>query len=228
MKNLTGLLLIVLLLIGCEHERELTVKDIPEYLPLKIGNYQVYDVREKKYSSGGTVEELTYELIAQVTDSFPADDNLYTYVVHRSKRLTPADSWQPVDTWSVRRDGGEFVVTEGNTPYVKINLPYYLEKRWNGNAYNTLGEDEYQYSMIHVPRELNGMTFDKTLEVQQEQNDDRIVFRDERKEVYAAGVGLIYKEVIQHHYCTDDPCLGQEKIEHGTEITMLIKDYGKM
>ena len=228
MKNLKALLLMVVLLIACEQEATVKVEEAPDYFPLNRGIYQIYDVDETTYLSGGEVQELTYELIAQVTDSFPSEDDSHTYVVHRSKRSTSGEPWEPIDTWSVRCKGGEYVVTEGNTAYVKISVPYYLDRRWNGNAYNTLGEDEYTYTMVDGSQIVNGMSFEKALEVQQEANNDRIVFRDERKEIYAAGVGLVYKEVTQHHFCTDDPCLGQEKVEHGTEIRLRIKEYGKM
>ena len=75
--------------------------------------------------------------------------------------------------------------------------------------------------------DLNGMTFDNTITVEQEDNEDAIVFRDERKEVYALHLGLVYKELIQLNYCTDDVCLGQQRIDQGIEIRMVIKDYGK-
>ena len=228
MKNLKALLLMVALLIACEQEATVRLKEAPDYFPLNRGIYQIYDVDETTYLSGGEVQALTYELKVHVTDSFPSEDDSHTYVLHRSKRSASGAPWNTLDTWSVRRKDSEYVVTEGNTPYVKITVPYYLDRRWNGNAYNTQGEDEYTYTMVDGSQVVNGMSFERALEVQQEANSDRIVFRDERKEIYAAGVGLVYKEVTQHHFCTDDPCLGQEKIEHGTEIRLRIKEYGKM
>jgi hypothetical protein len=41
------------------------------------------------------------------------------------------------------------------------------------------------------------------------------------------GAGLIYKEVLQLNYCTDDHCLGQQIINDGIEIKMVIKEYGE-
>lgn len=227
MKNFKALLLLLAVVIGCDHDETMDVKEPGDYFPHQLGIYQIYQVHEKNYSSGGAVQENIYELMAEVTDSFPSVNGLYTYVVHRSKRSTPDEPWVSLDTWSVRPSGSEFVVTEGNTPYIKLALPYSADRRWNGNAYNTLGEDEYAYSAVDAPQVVNGMAFERTVEVLQEANDDRIVFRDERKEVYAAGVGLVYKKVIQHNYCTDDACLGQQKIENGVEISLVINEYGK-
>jgi hypothetical protein len=128
----------------------------------------------------------------------------------------------------VRKDGNEFVVTEGNVPFVKLKLPYSAMHRWDGNTYNSLGIDEYGYEKIAVSEVVNGISFENTVQVEQELNDDAIVFRDERKEIYAAGVGLVYKEIIQLHYCTDDACLGQQKVDEGKEMKMVIRAYGKI
>jgi hypothetical protein len=50
---------------------------------------------------------------------------------------------------------------------------------------------------------------------------------DERRNVYALNVGLVYREIIQLNYCTDDTCLGQQIIEDGMEMKVAIKQYGK-
>ena len=164
----------------------------------------------------------------EMTDSFPSGDGTYTYVIHRSIRSSPEDSWQPLDIWSARRDRHDLIVTEGNTPYIKIKAPYLNQMAWNGNAYNNLGEDEYVLQEVDVPRQFNGISFEKTLMIDQERNGDLIVFTDQREEIYAADAGLVYKKVIQLHYCTDDACLGQQKVDEGMEMTMVIKEYGKM
>lgn len=218
----------MILVAACEGEDDaLRQQDEPRYLPLVTGAYQLYDVHEKRYYASAQVEEVQYRLKAEVIDSFPSGIDAYTYVVHRSIR-TGDEPWQALDTWSVRSAENEFVVSEGATPFVKLKLPYKSDNRWNGNTYNTLGVDEYGYGPIGLPKELNGMRFENTLEVLQEFNQDPIVFRDERKEIYATDVGLIYKEVIQLHYCTDDACLGLQKIDEGTEMKMVITGYGKL
>ena len=93
---------------------------------------------------------------------------------------------------------------------------------------NTSGEGEYVLQEVDVPRQFNGISFEKTLMIDQERNGDLIVFTDQREEIYAADAGLVYKKVIQLHYCTDDACLGQQKVDEGMEMTMVIKEYGKM
>ena len=212
---------------SCEPDEGISLRRGAEYFTFLTGTFQVYDVTETRYSLSEDPVQVSYQLRAEVVDSFPTINNLYTYVIRREKRATASDPWQPVDTWSAREENGQIIVSEGNTPYVKFSSPLAAENVWDGNAYNTLGEDQYRYTGIAIPMDLNGMTFDNTITVEQEDNEDAIVFRDERKEVYALHLGLVYKELIQLNYCTDDVCLGQQRIDQGIEIRMVIKDYGK-
>jgi len=214
------------MLAACEGDPVSDVRPAPEYFPLVCGAYQIYDVKVINHSASPAPEELHYELLTQVTDSFPSGDNQYTYIIHRSTRHEGA-AWESLDTWSARKEGSAVIVNESNIPYMKLKLPYSFGNRWDGNVLNTLGEDVYAYRKIGGSGVVNGISFENTVEVEQEDNQDPIVFRDARTEVYAAGAGLVYKEVIQLFYCTDESCLGQQKVDHGIEMKMVILEYGK-
>jgi hypothetical protein len=213
------------LLAGCGTEEGLLYDTDAAYFPLKKGYYQIYTVQDIRYS-GIQVQELNYELMTVVTDSFRSADGQDTYVIHRSHRSAEGDPWEILDTWSARKARSEVIVSEGNTPFIKLKFPVAENTRWNGNAFNTLGEDEYEIAEAGELKEFNGMIFDQTITVEQEHNEDFVVYRDERREVYAPGVGLVYKESLQFNYCTEDHCLGQQKINEGIEMRMAIKEYG--
>ena len=211
---------------GCEGEETLIPDAGFAYFPLRTGIYQVYKVHEVRHDLSSGSEVLDYELRTEVVDSFPSGDNAHTFVIHRSRRFAATDAWEPVDTWSARHEANNLIVSEGNTPYVKLQFPVRAGARWNGNRYNTLAPDEYEYLGIGQSVALNGMNFENTMTVQQEFNDDRIVFYDARSEVYAAGAGLVYRKDTQLNYCTQDHCLGQQIIQDGTEFEMVIREYG--
>jgi hypothetical protein len=227
LKYLAGFLVILVIATSCAGDEASPLVHGSDYLPLQTGFFHVYAVQETIYSNGSEPLTLNYEIRTEVIDSFPSGNDQYTYVIHRSKRDPGSDLWQPLDTWSARQQPNEWVITEGNTSYVKIKLPLTLENVWNGNAFNSRGSDEFRYTDVASPLEINGIPFESTLTVEQEENDDVIVFRDERKEIYALHVGLVYKEIIQLNYCTADACLGQQKVDHGVEMKMTISAYGK-
>lgn len=214
------------LLTGCGPEEPARVDIGLEYFPLKGGIFHVYDVEETTYSGAVEPETTVYQVRVEVTDSFPNADNTFTYVLFRSKRLSPADAWEAIDTWSARIENDQVVVSEGNISYVRLAFPLRKGSSWDGNMFNDLGEDEYHVTAFDEPVTAGGTTFERTLIVNQEMNDDLIVFLDERQEVYARNVGLVAREFRQLHFCTDDHCRGQQQIESGKVFKQELIEYG--
>ena len=87
-------------------------------------------------------------------------------------------------------------------------------------------EELYIYEDVYQPLTLNGTDFNSTLNVIQEYNPDSIVMWDQRSEIYAENVGLISKESIILHYCTENECLGKQIIEQGIDFRQELIGYG--
>jgi hypothetical protein len=213
--------------VGCGGDEDTPEKvySPAELFPLTKGQYQVYDVVDVQFSEIADPDTSRYELLTDVVDSFPNNADAYTYVIHRSKRDNENDEWEFIDTWSVRTDDNEAIVYEGNTPYLKIGSSR-EGSTWNGNAYNNLGEDDYEVVSSPASIEINGISFDDPIVIEQEMNDDPIVFTDLRTEIYASGVGLIYKETTQLYYCVESSCNNQNIIIDGVYLKQSIKSYG--
>ena len=226
LKHFTKFLAVLAMVAGCSEEERLINDTDMAYFPFQTGLFRIYTVQETRHTPGEEPLELNYELMTVVADSFPSQDH-YTYVIHRSRRASETAPWEPLDTWSARKDRHAVIIAEGNTSFVKARFPISPDHRWDGNALNSMGHDEYAFADIHQPMQIDGMTFEKTVTVEEERNEDPIVFRDERREVYAMGIGLVYRETTQLNYCTDDTCLGQQKIEEGFEMKVAIKQYGR-
>jgi len=196
-----------------------------DYFPVRLGQFQVYDVLEVVYTLG-VPETLKYELKTVISDSFPSATGGYSYVMQRTRRNESEQNFSPLDTWSVRIGDREVVVQEENISFVKINLPAEKNAEWDGNLYNTLGEDVYLMEEVKAPYALDGISFDDCLVINQNDNEDFVVSLDQRKEVYAKQTGLIYKESTLLNYCTVGGCLGQQQVESGTIFKQTIKSYG--
>ena len=211
---------------SCGDEDTVNHSDL-EYFPLRTGFYQVYAVEENIYSEVNPDQFLSYELKTEVIDSFMNQEGTFTYVIHRSKRNSVIDPWQFYDAWSARVDITKAVLNEGNISYMSIAFPATKNHEWNGNALNTLDEDLYMIESVGAPYSLEtDLEFTDALVINQEENLNQLV-RDEREEVYARNVGLIYKKSIVVNYCDEVSCFGQQIITDGVEYWQVLKEYGQ-
>jgi hypothetical protein len=225
-KYLIAIIAIGIVACGDDESAPDNADSIEDLVPLKKGQYQIYDVFEVQFSEIADPDTSRYELKTEVIDSFPNNSGSFTYVIHRSRRNEENQEWQFVDTWSIRIDDGQAIVSEGNVPFVKLIAPSNVGTSWDGNAYNNEGEDEYTIISSAESIEINGMSFLEPVTVEQEFNDDPIVYTDLRSEVYVKGVGMVYKETTQLYYCVDESCNNQNIIIDGMVLKQSIKSYG--
>lgn len=205
---------------------DLTEADIgKDYFPLRTGQYQIYSVEATVYELGSPTTSF-YQLKTVVVDSFLTTQGDYRYVIHRSKREDDESDWQYLDTWSVQMDDREIAVSEGNVSFVRLKFPLRVGLKWNGNEYNTLGPDDYQLETIRESEVFNDEVFADCISINQHDNQDFIVYLDQRREVYARHVGLVYKEITQLQYCTQVGCLGEQIVETGLIYKQTINAYG--
>lgn len=212
---------------GACSEDEPKAIDDTAFFPLQTGTYQIYTVEQNTYSEVEDDVSISYELKLEVVDSFPNLAGDYTFVIHRSTRPTSNDAWEFLDTWSAQVNELQAISNEGNISYISLAFPLYKEKEWNGNAFNTLGEDLYKIQSKGGTYRLNtGLEFKNVLIVSQEDKLDELI-RDQREEIYAVDVGLIYKKSIVVNYCDAAPCFGEQIIKDGIEYWQTLKEYGK-
>jgi hypothetical protein len=208
------------------------------YFPLRTGNAWIYDVEETTIlrvactDDGVTISN--YEMRVVVADSFPNTDQSFTYVLQRSKRLKATDAWTALDTWSSNLGGSKVINNESNINFVKLVIPVADNVVWNGNQFNNrlelngLNEDEYKATLVGQSyTNPSALPFSKTVSVVQNDQQKNLLYRDSRLEVYAFGVGLVYKESYLLNYFdrTDLPCYGTNKTQKGTIYKQSLKEF---
>ena len=219
------LLSALVFIVGCGEDEYVTPDIGLRYFPLVTGYNWTYKVHETLYTELNEPQDLDYHIKVLVADSSANTDGSYTYVLYRFKRENETAPWTSLDTWSARKNEHDLVVTEGGVSYRKLLFPLREGNVWNGNVYNNKPVDEYLLTEVGVPAQLEGMTFEHAVTVTQEDNQDFIVFLDERHEVYAENVGMIYKETTQLEYCTEENCVGQQQVKSGRKLKQELIAY---
>ncbi|HTH55691.1 MAG TPA: hypothetical protein VL728_06565 [Cyclobacteriaceae bacterium] len=220
---------VMLILDGCSSPESVRISDL-SYFPLRVGNYQIYQVSETniQHASCDDTSQPTkaYELKVSTDDSVKNSEGGYTYLIHRYTRNDSTQSWTDLDTWSARLTANQAIVNEGNTSYVRLQFPLTNNGKWNANLYNNSTPEYDTLRNLGKAYQLsNSKKYSTTLTVIQADNRDFFVFQDKRFEVYAPSVGLIYKEVTQLTYLQGS-CYGQQKVGTGLIYSQTLKSTG--
>lgn len=203
-----------------------------DYQPLEKGNFWIYDVTEQQFSLNGSATTKTYQVRETITNSYadPASDEptgTPVFRIERHRRTNDSQAWQPDSVSSIRITNSQLVKNENNRSFVKLVFPLIDRFEWNGNAFNSAGEDLYQLKNTGMPYNVLNQSFAETATIVQ-QNDSTLVSQDKRVEVYARKVGLIYKEKVQLQYCSSTPsCVGKAQIDYGIRQYFRLRSYGK-
>lgn len=229
------LFILIVAIAACSSEDPVNPDTGFNYFPLKPGKSWIYQVEETTINQ--SIEStVNYDLRVTVADSIKNSSGGYTYILNRETRTSDTSPWQSLDTWSASQLNNQMTQNESNTVFVKLIFPPASGLKWNGNQYNNLpdngnvfnGKDSETYQIIDFDKSITletGLEYPKTLTVIQNNFTDDIVGRDERSEIYAREVGLIYKEVTQLEYCTTPSCLGQQKVDNGVIYRQTLKAY---
>jgi hypothetical protein len=87
-------------------------------------------------------------------------------------------------------------VVEEDIRFTKLIFPVKEDATWNGNANNTLGEWEYEYTYSDRAETINGTAFDNVLMVTQKDDKNKnAIHREYYIEKYAKEIGLVYREI---------------------------------
>ncbi len=206
-------------IISCKKESvDLKLTPLTEYFPLQVGNSFTYRLDSTVYLSfGTTVATISYMAKDSITGTFNDNTGRTAYLVYRY--LTDTSMKAPFvynSSYYVVPTEKTIEVTDANNlHFINLVQPVTEETTWQGNAYidtKSFSTDlaymdnwNYTYQNINAPFTILKGPLDSTITVigVDETRPDDSPFdpqyfkqRDYAEEVYAKGVGLIYKEFI--------------------------------
>lgn len=193
-----------------------------DYFPLDQGRYVIYSVQERRVDVEVNQDQsFVYFVKAIIGDTLIDNEGR---VVRRYERwVGPSQTgpWALQDIWTGLIDGNRAELVEENNRVIKMVFAPTKLKEWDMNAYNTQGTLNCYYRNIHNAYAVGNLSFDSTVVVEQEEFKSLIDYR-RKFEVYAKGVGLVYK-----HY-KDFEILGNDStnIQKGKQLIMSAVEFG--
>ncbi len=174
-----------------------------DYAPIESGHYVIYDVDSISYHYANPVykrDTAHYQLKELIGDTTYDNLNDLTYHLDLYRRPDSNSSWTFDKRWLVKRTTTNFQKTEDDIKFVKLVFAPRFGDTWNGNEYIPTTEPyklfqnwDYKYDQVNSPYTLGNMTFDSTLTVNEVDNEN-LIEKTLRKEVYANHIGMIYQE----------------------------------
>ena len=216
---------VAILFFACrKNDSEIQIQNKYEsYYELIPGRFIVYDVREIVHDENASLQHdtLYYQLKTLISDTIIDNSGRVARKFIRYKRNDLSQNWMLTDVWTTLIDGNYAYLTEENQSVIKMRFPISSQTKWNANIFNVYPDLECYYDKIHQPLSMNGISFDSTVIVEQEDKRNFLEFK-RKFEVYGNRVGLIskyYKDLKINNFDTLD-------IKSGHELIYTCIDFG--
>jgi len=236
----------VALLSGCSKETEnYNTPALSDYFPLQTGRAFIYRLDSTIIAPFGTAL-IVHSYLAKDTieSTFTDNQGRASYRIFRFIRDTSSiQPWRFAATYvaTPTRESVEYV--DNNMRFVKLRLPIkddysfkahsFIDTKSLNSTVNYLDEWEYRYQNTGLAYTVLNKTYGETVQVlQQDETSPDIVFspgiayqqRNYSIEVYAKGVGLIYKEFLHWIWDANPPPANYDDNSYGIKLR-LINNY---
>lgn len=188
-----------------------------EYYPLQIGKYVIYDVDSTLWDDTDCVTRTYhYQIMHRVADTFTDGLGRLSYRIDTRKRKKAEDTWTTSEVFYVTNTDAELEMVHSGLRFIKMKLPVTISDKWKGNAYINTDDSalsyfkdwDYQYTSVNAPFDNGRYTFQNTVSVLQvdetlnnpETQPKDFASRSYGKEVFASGIGMVYREYYHWIY----------------------------
>lgn len=210
---------------ACSSELELDDSRIGRsYYPIQVGSYWEYEVHEVNYYLVGP-EESFYQQREVIRDSIETGPGEYFYTVDIYRRESEEELWSLDSVWTTSVNSIRVVENQNNEGVIKLTFPVVLNQEWDANSYNIMQPDIFKYADNYMDTTLFDSVYVDVIRVIQSDFGEDGLGRDDRYELYAPNVGLIYKNSIVWEYCQQD-CSSIKQIVGGRDLEKVLKSYG--
>ncbi len=209
------------------------------YFPLEPGFYKVFKGKTIVIDDPSKIFDTTEYYIKELYSGLVTDalgDSVMR--IERMVRKNKTDKWQMQSVWTALVSENIAFQTEDNVKYVKIRFPVQQGKIWDGNIYNRIDTSnvvidesnykQYRYEIISfdMPNVIGDLAFERTLKIQ---NSYYLTLIDkiDNYELYAYGIGLVYRQKVDLYSGDIDPGTPiEQRLKTGVSLFEELVEYG--
>ncbi len=220
-------LLFFVLLASCTRDEVSPILFGTTYYPITPGHYVIYKVKRITYNELADNELEEFERKEVIVGPFTDASGREVHRLELFARADASEPWRMDSVWTVRKEPARLVRVENNEPFVRLVFPAHDGATWNGNALNDFPAETFRAEVPDAPFSLAAGSFSRPIRVVQRQ-DSSIVNRDVRFEVYAEGVGMVYRKIEVYQYVNNflSPFYGLDSITGGLFVEQTALSWG--
>ncbi|TAE07488.1 MAG: hypothetical protein EAY72_14050 [Bacteroidetes bacterium] len=241
MQKLLFFLCVAALLVACTKQvDEVNPTTVPQLAPYAVGKSWLYRLDSTIAPAfGAGLRTRSYQCLDTVTASFSDINGNTQYRIFRLIRDTAGTTpWVNSGTIVVTYKNNNLEWSENNLRFINLAAPVVENTSWKGNIYidtksinspwRYLDEWNYTYQNVLQPYTVGSRTFDSTVTVLQADetipdapfNPNNFQQKNLGVEVWAKGIGLVYKEFLHYTYQVT-PVPGYEEGSYGIRLRLI-------
>lgn len=208
-----------------------------EYYPLEPGKWVMYEVDSTIWDDTFCVERTYhYQVMHRVADTFTDAQGRPSYRVEMYIRKKAEDDWAAQSVFYVTNTKVTLEMVYDQLRYIKMVFPIHEGETWKGNNYILTKDpiyafyDDWNYMYKNVQHSFNTgyKVFGNTVTVEHideavgdvEVYPEEMASRTSSREVFASGVGMVYREYFRWTY---DP--STTRCRKGNGVVMRAVDH---
>lgn len=164
-----------------------------EYFPTDSGKYVIYDVMSINHDDlVGIHDTTTFQIKEQMgEEDIDLEGEPFTKL-YRYTRAADTLNWALQDVWVVKKTDRSVEVVEENNRVIRMAFSISYDQIWDGNALNSLDQQQWYYRDIYEPMSIGQNSYDSTVVVERE-NFLSFIEYNRSYEVYARNIGRVQK-----------------------------------
>lgn len=206
-----------------------------DFYPDSLGTYVVYNVDSTKYDDfirPVLVTRRSFQVKERLQSTFLDNKGRESVRVERFERDKAGDEWVLTRIYYFTKTNRAVERVEENLRFVKFVFPPILNQTWEGNKYiettdinKYLTDWTYKITAAKVPATIGSITFPETVSITL-RDKETLIEKVLAKEVYAKGIGMVYREWWNLEAQTNFDLPWEQRAERGTIVKMQAIEYG--